>query len=366
MHSNLFARPSTASAYADYRPSYPPVLFQFLKDNVDALRTAPFDAQTNEDKHIFFGFDVKSLLASNELSSTGSGLNVVDMGCGSGQATKGLVDPPLNAAKVLAVDISPAQIASATPLPNVTFSVGGVHEIQSLIKEHDIQPVDLVTVAQAFHWFHFDKDIATLHELLLSQPRPALLAAWGYDNPILANDEANALVNSWLYQSVFDRFWSSRRVHVNDWYEAIQHTFPADQWHTARVVCPASNPAIDVQALRERVRVDEGDAPPPQVAARPSPSASGAGGVRVGDKVVYLDSEAMYIKRSPTVSQFVGYLSSWSAYATWRHAHEDQELEDPVEAVRAGLVKIYGSEDAHIELKYPIFILLAVAKERKA
>src|SRR5512135_2395424 len=68
-----------------------------------------------------------------------------DAGCGSGQATYALTD---HFARVVGTDISPQQLEQARPHPKVQYLIGD----EGTSHQADAS-VDLVTVAQAAHWF---------------------------------------------------------------------------------------------------------------------------------------------------------------------------------------------------------------------
>ena len=106
-NAQLFS--SVAREYANFRPGYPPELFAWL------ARIAP----------------------AREA--------VWDCGCGSGQASVALAEY-FNT--VHASDVAPEQIAAAKAHPRVRYSVAPA-ERSGLAA----QSVDLVTVAQALHWF---------------------------------------------------------------------------------------------------------------------------------------------------------------------------------------------------------------------
>ena len=98
-----------AAAYADFRPTYPDELFAWLKDLVQGATTA-WDCAT-----------------------------------GNGQAALGIMP---HVERVIATDASAPQLAHAQPLPNV-------HYVRMRAEEAAIASgsVDVVTVAQALHWF---------------------------------------------------------------------------------------------------------------------------------------------------------------------------------------------------------------------
>jgi len=88
--------------------------------------------------------------------------------------------------------------------------------------------------------------------------------------------------------------------------------------------------------------------------------------VRVHGDTVFIDHPNMFIHRTPTITQLVGYLKSWSAYATWKNQNAEKlkngEVEDIIDVVERRLREIYGGEDVEIPVHYPLFVLLAVAK----
>ena len=106
-NATLFA--TVAREYANFRPGYPPELFAWLAGAAPAL-----DA-------------------------------VWDCGCGSGQASVALA---AHFAEVFATDVSPEQIAAATPHRRVRYAVARAE--RSGLPDGSM---DLVTVAQALHWF---------------------------------------------------------------------------------------------------------------------------------------------------------------------------------------------------------------------
>jgi SAM-dependent methyltransferase len=119
--------------YAAYRPTYPRELAAFL------ARTAP----------------------GRELAW--------DAATGQGQAAR-LLAPEFR--HVLATDASAAQLANAEPVERVEFRVGDAAE--SGLAD---RACDLVTVAQAAHWFDLDRFYAEVRRVL--RPR-GVIAVWGY------------------------------------------------------------------------------------------------------------------------------------------------------------------------------------------
>jgi ubiquinone/menaquinone biosynthesis C-methylase UbiE len=139
-NATLFA--TVAREYANFRPGYPPELFAWLA-SVSPAR------------------DV-----------------VWDCGCGSGQASVALAE---HFSQVLATDVAPEQIAAARTHARVRYRVAAA--------EHsglDAESVDLVTVAQALHWF----DVTAFYAEAARVARPgALLAVWNYPRPQFVDAE---------------------------------------------------------------------------------------------------------------------------------------------------------------------------------
>ena len=84
-------------------------------------------------------------------------------------------------AQVHATDVAPEQIAAAKPHPRVRYSVAPAE--RSGLADGS---VDLVTVAQALHWF----DVTAFYAEAARVARPgALLAVWNYPRPQFVDAE---------------------------------------------------------------------------------------------------------------------------------------------------------------------------------
>jgi len=165
-----------AAAYATFRPRYPDALFDFL------ARAAP---------------------ARNA---------AWDCGTGSGQAALGLAR---HFAHVTATDASGAQIAHATPLPNVTYGVAPA-EASGLPD----RCVDLVTAAQAVHWFDRPRFWAEARRVL--RPR-GVIAVWTYVLFEIAPD-VDAIVRR-FYSDTVGPFWPPERRLTKERYRTIEFPF---------------------------------------------------------------------------------------------------------------------------------------------
>jgi SAM-dependent methyltransferase len=165
-----------SAAYATFRPRYPDAVFEFL------AREAP---------------------ARNE---------AWDAGTGSGQAAAGLAGYFRH---VMATDASAAQIERATPHANIQYRVGRA-ETSGL----DAASVDLVTAAQALHWFDRPRFWAEARRVL--RPR-GVIAVWTY-HLLEISPQIDAIVRR-FYSGVVGPYWSPERRLVEERYRSIEFPF---------------------------------------------------------------------------------------------------------------------------------------------
>lgn len=170
---------SVAREYANFRPGYPDELFAWLAREVSARHAA------------------------------------WDCGCGSGQASRALA---AHFDEVFATDVAPEQIAAAKPHPRVCYSVARAE--RSGLPDAS---VDLVTVAQALHWF----ETAAFYTEARRVARPGgLLAVWTYPRPEFIEPELDRVFEH-FYASVVGPYWPPERKHVENRYESLP--FPAGE-----------------------------------------------------------------------------------------------------------------------------------------
>jgi SAM-dependent methyltransferase len=172
-----------AGQYATFRPSYPDELFDWLAG------IAPQRAMA------------------------------WDCGAGSGQATVALA---ARFAQVLGTDISAAQMASAPALANVEYRVTPAEA--SGLPDHS---TDLVTVAQALHWFDLPKFYAEVRRVLKPQ---GVIAAWGYNRLLIDQPEVQRIVDR-FYEETIGSYWPPERVLVENSYRDLPFPF-------ARIAAP--------------------------------------------------------------------------------------------------------------------------------
>jgi len=134
-----------------------------------------------------------------------------DCATGNGQAAQSLL-PFFD--HVIATDASDKQIASADASTGVEFRVARAED-----SGLDTASVDLITVAQALHWFDIGAFFAEAKRVL----KPGgILAFWCYQNCVV--DDAVDDVVLTLFQEV-DDFWPPERVIVEEEYPSVKMPF---------------------------------------------------------------------------------------------------------------------------------------------
>lgn len=167
-----------AEQYASYRPTYPGELFDWLA----------------------------SIAPQRELAW--------DCGAGSGQATAVLAT---RFHHVLGTDISAAQLASAPSLANVEYRVAPA-EASGLPD----QSADLITVAQALHWFDLPNFYDEARRVLKPQ---GVLAVWGYNRLLIGQPELQGIIDH-FYEETIGTYWPAERMHVDNDYLHLPFPFP--------------------------------------------------------------------------------------------------------------------------------------------
>lgn len=165
-----------AQIYAKHRPVYPIELFGFLS----------------------------SLTKEHALAW--------DCGTGNGQCAVQLTN---YYAHVFASDPSTEQIHNAIPSGNVTYKVERAE--QSSLDDHS---VDLITIAQALHWFDHAKFYAEVNRVL----KPGgVIAAIAYINPEVS-PEIDALTDH-LHDEILHDYWKPENRVVEARYATIPFPF---------------------------------------------------------------------------------------------------------------------------------------------
>lgn len=136
-----------------------------------------------------------------------------DCATGNGQAAI-LLAPYFD--NVYATDISEKQLANAMPAPNIKYSIGSA--------ENSGLPagsIDLVTVAQAYHWFDFDLFEQEVRRVLKPQGR---IAIWGYGLFYTTDERFNQAVLE-FYSNVLGKYWDPERSWVDKHYSTVPFPF---------------------------------------------------------------------------------------------------------------------------------------------
>ena len=131
-----------------------------------------------------------------------------DCGTGNGQVAVILAD---HFQKVLATDISERQLENAAVKLNLEYMVGRAEQT-----DFPAHYFDLITVAQAIHWFDLD---AFFKEVKRVGKKGGLLAVWGY-GLLRINPEIDALLDH-FYKIEIGSYWDAERQLIDDRYSSI-------------------------------------------------------------------------------------------------------------------------------------------------
>ena len=168
---------AVSDAYAAFRPRYPEALFDWLAE-VAPRRSLVWDCAT-----------------------------------GTGQAARPLAQ---RFARVVATDASAKQISSAEPHPRIEFRVASAE--RSGLMEGS---VDLVTAAQAVHWFDRPAFFAEVRRV--SRPG-AVLAIWTYSALRVESPSIQRILDDY-YHRVVGAYWPPQRKMVEDGYRSLDFPF---------------------------------------------------------------------------------------------------------------------------------------------
>lgn len=174
MHKDNFSHDS--EAYRTYRPEYPKALFDYLKN----------------------------LPVSKEL--------MWDAGTGNGQIVKGMAD---GFKSIFATDISASQLSQAPLYDHVHYSVQASEQTN-----FSSGSINLITIAQAIHWFDFDRFYQEVRRVAAND---AVIAVIGYSRPRLQL-ELDQLLDEFYTQTV-GFYWDKERRYIDEGYMTIPFPF---------------------------------------------------------------------------------------------------------------------------------------------
>jgi SAM-dependent methyltransferase len=162
--------------YVEFRPHYPAELFQFLA-SLPRARDCAWDC-----------------------------------GTGNGQAA---VDLAQYFREVVATDPSANQLAQARPYPRVKYLIASAEQCPLTAAS-----VDLVTAAQALHWF----DIERFYEQVRRVGRlGSIIAVWSYGLATISPQVDRVL--GYLYRDLLGPYWPPQRKFTDERYTTIPFPF---------------------------------------------------------------------------------------------------------------------------------------------
>lgn len=135
-----------------------------------------------------------------------------DCGTGNGQAAVKLAEY-FNT--VIATDINQEQL-------NAAINKNNIHYLCCAAEKTDIASasVDLITVAQALHWFNLEKFYQEVRRV--SKPQ-GMIAAWCYALGKL-NHKMDALITT-LYSDILNHYWPKERRYIDEEYQTLFFPF---------------------------------------------------------------------------------------------------------------------------------------------
>lgn len=176
---------SQSNNYAKYRPTYPSSFFDYINSIVQQKQ------------------------------------NAWDCGTGNGQVA---VELAKTFDHVYATDISQSQIDNALKSEKITYSVQPAEKT-----DFEDQQFDLITVAQAIHWFDFEKFYT---EVKRTARENAVICIIGYGR-INISEEIDAIIDN-FYKNTIGKYWDEERKYIDNNYQTIP--FPFNEIQTPNFV----------------------------------------------------------------------------------------------------------------------------------
>lgn len=175
MAKDIFS--AQAAVYAQYRPTYPDELFDYIVSFVRERESA-WDCAT-----------------------------------GNGQAAVKLAR---YFKQVIATDISEAQLSKAVPKENITYQLCPAEQTPFAD-----QSFDLITIATAYHWINWKQ----FHqEACRVGKKGAVVAAWTYYTLLTGDPSLDDLYNH-FYRDIIQPYWDYERRFLDERYETVEFDF---------------------------------------------------------------------------------------------------------------------------------------------
>ncbi|KAN0039505.1 hypothetical protein ACTA71_007294 [Dictyostelium dimigraforme] len=215
----------------------------------------------------------------------------IDIGCGSGQATVRLAD---YFKKVIGFEPSQGQIDNAEKVENVEYRLSAAEKI-----DLPSGSVDLITVAQAAHWFNLPVFYEESKRLLRDD---GSLIIWSYGlMKITNNSDAQKVHEKHYYETIGKQYWAPERQYIDDEYVDIKPTFE----NTSR--------------------------------------------------------KTISLPKSMSINDMIGYYSSWSGYAAFIKAGNKDVLPEIKETL-LNAYKTTDGDSKLIDVNFPVFMILSKKK----
>ena len=135
-----------------------------------------------------------------------------DCGTGNGQVAVGLSK---HFKVVHATDVSENQIAHAEKCENIIYGIERAEKTHFTDNQFD-----LITVAQAAHWF----DVPAFNAEVRRVGKPgAIICRWGY-TLVRIDDAVNTIIDDY-YQNTLAQYWNVERAHIDNKYQNLPFDF---------------------------------------------------------------------------------------------------------------------------------------------
>lgn len=172
-----------SAAYAKFRPQYPDEMMAYIVSFVNLKQTA------------------------------------LDVATGNGQVA---VKLSRYFETVYATDISEKQLQNALPAPNVVYKKEPAEQTSFEDKQFD-----LITVAQAVHWFEFDPFYKEIGRILRND---GIFAIMGYG--LFTTNPGSDKILMDYYHNIVGPYWDAERKYIDEMYATIP--FPFDEIATEK------------------------------------------------------------------------------------------------------------------------------------